>query len=436
MHNFDITIENLTKMEGHADLEVKVREGVVEGVKFAITENQRFYEQAVRGQPLTSAPQLMSRICGTCSIAHLLCCIEALEKATGIQPTPQALLLKKLTMYGLMIRDHALHLYFFALPDLVGKDSILDFREDDPQEHKLLHDSFDLKRAGNLLSTLVAGKAVHAPYPTVGGFLRVPDPAGIAKVVAELKRVRPLALDLIQVFQKWDARFARDTEYVALSTQDFSFLDGDVMTSKGVCIPEEAYLDHLINVAIPYSQAAGFEFEGEEFVVGALARLNLNREHLHPQTRKDAAAALRAFPSQNIFHNNLAQAIEVLHSIDHAVELLETTSFTPEPVQKPVLTKEGTGVGVIEAPRGTLYYRLTVGRNGIVKKANIVVPTAQNQISIEKDIALLVQNSLEKLDKPAIEREIEKLIRAYDPCMSCASHFLKVKWVKGSPLGA
>ncbi|MBI4021401.1 MAG: Ni/Fe hydrogenase subunit alpha [Candidatus Aenigmarchaeota archaeon] len=429
MHSFDITLENLTKMEGHADLEVRVREGVVEGVKFAITENQRFYEQAVRGQPLTSAPQLMSRICGTCSIAHLLCCIEALEHATGIQPTPQVQLLKKLTMYGLMIRDHALHLYFFALPDLVGKDSILDFSESDPREHKLLHDSFDLKRAGNMLSTLVAGKAVHAPYPTVGGFLHVPDPAAVAKVVAELKRVRPLALDLIQTFADWDQRFSRETEYVALATPDFSFLDGEVITSKGVCIPEEAYLDHLINVALPYSQAAGFEFEGQEFVVGALARLNLNRENLHPSTRRDAAEALKLFPSQNIFHNNVAQAIEVLHAIDHAVELLETTAFHPEPVQRPVLTKEQTGVGVIEAPRGTLYYRLTVGKNGTIKKANIVVPTAQNQISIEKDIAHLVQNALETMDKPAIEREIEKLIRAYDPCMSCASHFLKVKWV-------
>ncbi|HLD77913.1 MAG TPA: nickel-dependent hydrogenase large subunit, partial [archaeon] len=135
MHSFDITLENLSKIEGHADLEVRVREGRVTDVKFEITENQRFYEQAVRGQSVLGAPQLMSRICGTCSIAHLLCCIEALENATGIAPTPQSVLLKKLAMEGLMIRDHALHLYFFSLPDLIGKDSILDFDEANEREH-------------------------------------------------------------------------------------------------------------------------------------------------------------------------------------------------------------------------------------------------------------------------------------------------------------
>src|SRR3989338_8402833 len=129
MHSFDINIDALTKMEGHASLDVKVRNNKVQKVRFQITENQRFYEQAIRGQPITTAPQLMSRICGTCSIAHLTCCIEAIEKAIGIKPTEQAMIMKKLSMYGLMIRDHALHLYFFSLPDLFGKDSILDFDE-------------------------------------------------------------------------------------------------------------------------------------------------------------------------------------------------------------------------------------------------------------------------------------------------------------------
>ena len=156
MHSFDINMENISKMEGHAKLDVRVRDGKVEDVRLQIMESQRFYEQAVRGQPIATAPQLMSRICGTCSIAHITCCIEAIEKAAGIKPTEQSSIMKKLATYGLMIRDHALHLYFFSLPDLVGKDSILDFDENDKKEHKLLHDSFDVKRAGNSLSTLVA----------------------------------------------------------------------------------------------------------------------------------------------------------------------------------------------------------------------------------------------------------------------------------------
>ncbi len=429
MHSFDITIENLTKMEGHANLVVKVKDNVVEDVELQISENQRFYEQAVRGQPIATAPQLMSRICGTCSIAHLTCCIEAIEKATGIQPTEQSRIMKKLATYGLMIRDHALHLYFFALPDLIGKDSILDFDEHNVKEHKLLHDSFDIKRAGNMLSTLIAGRAVHAPYPTAGGFLRVPDEQAIQKCIAELKKVRPQVIDLIETFYSWDQRFERETDFVALITSDFSYLEGEIRSSRGICIRENDYLEHLINIVIPYSEAPGFEFEGEEFMVGALSRMNLNKDALHAETKKDTQGYLKVFPSNNIFHNNLAQSIEILHSIDHAAELLENTKFRKEDIQKPVLTQECTGIGVIEAPRGTLYYKLTIGKTGKIKKANVIVPTAQNQINIEKDIAKLVQDSIETKTKEQIEFEIEKLIRAYDPCMSCASHFLKVNWI-------
>ena len=427
MHSFDITLENLTKMEGHANLKVKVRGGKVKDVKLQITENQRFYEQAVRGQPITTAPQLMSRICGTCSIAHLTCCIESVENALGIVPTEQALLMKKLAMYGLMIRDHALHLYFFSLPDVVGKDSILDFDENNPVEHKLLHDSFDIKRAGNMLSTLIAGKAVHAPYPSVGGFLHIPDDAGIQKTLLELKKIRPLVLDLMKVYFEWGERFERETDFVSLVTNDFNFIDGEIRSTRGICIREKDYLDHLIRIVTPYTHASQYEFEGEEFMVGALSRLNLNKENLHSQTKKSAAPYLNAFPSINIFHNNLAQAIEILHSIDHSVEILEKTTFKKEDIQKPPLTEERVGVGVIEAPRGTLYYKLTIGKTGIIKNANVVVPTAQNQINIEKDISKLVQDNIKK-PKKYIEHEIEKLVRAYDPCMSCASHFLKVKW--------
>lgn len=430
MHSFDITMENLSKMEGHADLDVQVRDGKVVDVKFKIMENQRFYEQAVRGQSILGAPQLMSRICGTCSIAHLLCCIEAIEHAVGIEPTPQAVVLKKLATYGLMIRDHALHLYFFSLPDLIGKDSILDFDENNPREHKLLHDSFSVKRAGNMLSTLVAGRAVHAPLPTVGGFLRVPDKAGVENVIAELEKVRPLALDLIEEFAAWDESFERETQFVALTTNDFSFLNGSICSSSGVCLPEFAYPDHVEKVVIPYSQASGFTFQGREFMVGSLARLNLNKDALHSKTRRDAAKHLERFPSKNVFLNCLAQAIEVLHCIDHAIELLRSTEFVPEPVQKArPLSAPSVGVGVIEAPRGTLYYKVTVSPEGRISHANVVVPSAQNQINTEKDIGVLVQQRLDTKERAEIEYEIEKLVRAYDPCMSCASHFLKVRWI-------
>ncbi len=427
MHSFDINIKNISKVEGHASLDIKVEDDKVKFVKLKITENQRFFEQAVRGRPVATAPQLMSRICGTCSIAHIMCCIESIEKATGLQSTDQTLTLRKLAMYGLMIRDHALHLYFFSLPDLIGKDSILDFDMDNTKERKLLQDAFKIKSAGNNLSTLIAGRSVHAPYPTVGGFLRYPDEDGIKKSVSELKTVRQPVLDLIETFSSWGDMFKRETDHIALRTKDFSFLEGEIVTTRGLCIREADYMDHLIKIIIPYSQASGFAFEGEEFMVGALSRMNINRDALHAQTKQDAGEFLKIFPSDDIFKNNVAQAIEILHSIDHSIEILENTGFVKEPLQQ-AKVKEGIGVGVIEAPRGTLYYKVNVGKTGTIKNATVIVPTAQNQINMERDIAKLVQDNV-SLDKEKIEYEIEKLVRAYDPCLSCASHFLKVNWI-------
>lgn len=162
-------------------------------------------------------------------------------------------------------------------------------------------------------------------------------------------------------------------------------------------------------------------------MVGALARMNLAKELLHPLTKESAKTALAIFPSTNIFHNNLAQAIEILHSVDDAMKILGANEFAPEPVTtKP--PREAVGIGVIEAPRGTLYHKVELGDDGIIKRGEVVVPTGQNQVNMEEDIARLVEESLPTKSKEEIQFEIEKLIRAYDPCISCATHFLKVKW--------
>lgn len=427
MHRFDITIDNLSKIEGHTDLDVSVRNNKVQHVHLKISENKRFYTQAIRGKPAVNVPYLMSRICGTCSIAHLLCCIQAVEHAMGVKPTEQTILLRKLAMYGLYLRDHALHCYMFSLPDLFGKDSILDFDENNPREHKLIHDCFEVKAAGNALSTLVAGKAVHAPFPAVGGFSKIPTKKEAKPVINKLLSVRKAVLDLIDIFMPEKFDFTRETQYVCLTNPDFNFYTGDhICTSKLFCIPWQSYGRHLEHKVIPYSQASGYKFEGETYMVGALARVNLNEAYLHNNTRKDARKALDLFPSKNVFHNNLAQAIEMLHCIDASVDILKKTNFRQEKLVsfKP---SAGKGVGVVEAPRGTLYYLVETDNNGIIKHGDIVVPTGQNQINIEQDIKALVEANLD-WPKDKLQFEIEKLIRAYDPCMSCAAHFLKINW--------
>jgi len=474
MHSCDLDIEinKLSKIEGHADLDIRIRNGKVEDVTLKVMENMRFFNQAVQGKPYVSVPQLVSRICGTCSIAHLTACIEAVEKTLEIKPSEQTLLLRKLTMYSLMIRDHALHLYFFALPDLFGLDSVLDIADNKSAQggpasggKEIIHEALHIKEAGNNLSNLVAGRAVHAPFEQVGGFSNEVDKSKIPVVVEELRKVRGSVLKLIDIFYRCPWELKRKTNFVAIVTSDFSFLEGQIKSASGAVIEEKDYWDHLHNIVLPYSQASGFEFEGKEYMVGALARMNLNKENLHPNTKKDAAEYLTAFPSENVYHNNLAQAIEILHSIDHSIELLETHEFKKEDPVKPQ-KESGEGVGVIEAPRGTLYYWMAIDK-GKVRYLNLVIPTAQNLVNMRSDIRKVVSDicasditsqncrdakfcastkkniafqqcrdalqcaSTEEESKISekIRHEAEKIIRAYDPCMSCASHFLHVNLI-------
>lgn len=420
----EIRLDNITKIEGHGSIDIRIRENKVKYVKLKITESKRFYTQAIRGKPAMSLPLMTSRICGTCSIAHLTCCSEAVERAVGYTPSDQTLMLRHLSVYGMMIRDHALHLYLFCLPDIFGKDSVLDF--EGPQE-EMIRKAFAIKSAGNNLSKVIAGRAVHATFAEVGKFSHMPDKDAIKKVVDELKSVREYAIEFIDIFYNCTFKLERDTNFVSLITKDYTFFGGHIEDSSGSCILEERYGDYLDKVVIPYSTASGYDFEGKEFMVGALARMNQNRASLHSDTKNDVQKYLGAFPSKNIYHNNLAQAIEVLHCIDHALEILESNEFKEE-VNPPVVIKEGEGVAVMGAPRGMLYYMLSIGKDGKVKFGNIIVPTQQNQICMEKSIVQLLGENMDK-EKPWMEFEMEKLMRAYDPCLSCASHFLKVNWL-------
>lgn len=425
MKKVDISIQNLSKIEGHADLDVKVRDGKVTEVKLQLADNKRFFTEAIRGQTCDSLPQSVARICGTCSIAHEMGCIEALERALGVEVSEQTKDLKKLTMYGLMIRDHALHVYLFSLPDVFEKDSALDFTGNETQ---YLKDSFVVKKAGNDLSTAVAGRAVHAPYPTVGGYLNVPEDKDLKALIPELKEARERVMKVLGVYARCKTNYERETKFVALAGEEFNFLGDYILTSKGERVEEKDYFEHLDKVVIPYSQAVGYEFEDDTYMLGALARLNVNKGKLHENTKKDCAKYLKLFPSNNIFLNNMAQAIEIVHSIDHAIEIIENREFKAEEPPK-LEYKDCEGVGVVEAPRGLLYYKLKVKKDGTIEKGRIITPTQQNQINMELDIKEMVQRELGKgTSKEDIQYEMEKLIRAYDPCISCATHFLKVRW--------
>jgi len=423
--NLDLTLEDITKIEGTASLNLKIRDGAVTECKLAITEMRRFFTQAARGKPITSVPHHLARICGTCSNAHLLASLKAIENGIGLDPSPQTMLLRKLLNYGLIIRDHGLHLYLFVLPDLFHRDSILSFDETNPQEHELLHDCFAVKEAGNKLGIAAGGRSVHAPSLRLGGFDPLPSKESLTNLIPILEDVRPRILRLIQTFLACPFELNQTVTYLALVDPEYSFLTGEVKTSDGDTLPPYSFAERTERRDIPYSQAAGYLLGGRMYMVGALARLNLNRESLCAETRRDAADALSHFPSANIFSNNLAQAIEMLHAVDASIALI--SGYAGRPEQPKVTPKEGAGIGIIEAPRGTLFHRVEMTEDGKVKRTRVIVPTGQNQMGIEHAIRDWVSGNVDR-SREDMTHEVEKIIRAYDPCMSCATHFLKIKW--------
>jgi coenzyme F420-reducing hydrogenase alpha subunit len=291
------------------------------------------------------------------------------------------------------------------------------------------------------------GAAIHAPLPTVGGFFRMPDAAKFPELITRLEEIRPRVLRGIKLFYDWQEEFKRDTDYLCLRNDErWSFFDGRVINSGGKKVEEEEFYNFLTKVVIPYSQAEGYHFSDthEDYLVGALARVNLNMDQLHERTQQDVEPYLNFFPSDNIHDNNLAQAIEILQCVDEAIDILKSIEIVDEkPIRQP--PKVGRGVGVVEAPRGILYHMAEVDGKGIIVDYDVIVPTAQNQINIENDLKQMFTEKLDEFrsqesefrrtdqlsdeDKQSLKHEAEKIIRAYDPCMSCATNFLEIEWV-------
>lgn len=425
MHSFDVDLKNISKIEGHTHLKAKVKKGKVFSCKLQINQGKRFLADVVVGKKFDEVSPIMSRICGTCSSAHVLCAIKTIENAFKIKPSEQTIRLRKLLLNANHLRDHAMHLYFFILPDIFGKESVLDFGD---KFHDWIHYGLDVKSAGNYLSTIIGGRAVHPPGAVVGGFTMFPNKKEIEEAKKKLKNCRGKILKLINVLYENRVGFKRKTNYLALVNEDYNFFNGKIKTAKGTIIDENDFLNYLEKVVLPYSRADVFKFESKEYLVGALARMNLNKDRLNKKTLKDVEKYLDVFPSDNPFDNNLAQAIEMLLIVDNSIDLLKKRIKKERFVK--IVPKESVGIGVLEAPRGHLFYKISFDSKGVVKDSLFCIPTQQNVIHMENSIAKRIESLLKKkISKKDVSWEVEKIIRAYDPCMSCAAHFLKIDWI-------
>jgi sulfhydrogenase subunit alpha len=422
-----IKLNHISKIEGHANLTVKIEEGQLKKVELAVVEGARFFEGFIKGRSYKDVHLLVQRICGICSVSHTIAALNAIENALGVEVSQQTKDLRELMEIGAIIQSHSLHVYLLALPDYLGYISALDMTA--KYKNEVLR-GLGLKKLGNDIDKLIGGRIMHPVASCVGGFSSLPSQEELDELQKKLEKSRIDASKTADLFASLNYRkFKRPTEYICLREDDkYAITGGDLMFSNGFEVPKDKYLSHLKETVMPYSNAKFSTFEKRSFYVGALARVNNNIDFLSKNAQKSLQKNSITFPSYNPYHNNYAQAIEIVHVIDRAIEILSNLKIQDEePVE--VKPKAARGVAIIEAPRGILIHDYTLDAKGNVKKANVVTPTAQNLKNIEDDIYKLLPKMLDEKEEVLIN-EMEKLIRSYDPCISCSAHFLKVKWIR------
>ncbi len=419
-----IKLDHITKIEGHGSLHVKVEDGEVREVQMKADEGVRFFEAFVRGRKFTEVPILTSPICGICSQAHVLASISAIERAACIEPSPQTLHLRELLNIGQYIQSHNIHMHFLALPDYMGYGDAIEMMD---AHSEIVKRALSFKRWASSFCVLMGGRDMHPVCAQVGGFSRLPDKRKLSQAVSELKALRPEAMKIAEIFGSLKyPEFDKKKSYGSLASEKgYPLVSGDIQIGSLKFKPND-YRDYVLESTKPYSTSKYSLFKGESFMVGALSRINNNLPRLSDNAKVAISRSNIKFPDNNTFANNFAQAVELVHCVDRAIEIIENLGLRKESWDpKELKPKDGRGVGAVEAPRGVLFHDYTLSK-GLIQSANIVTPTAQNLNSIEDDVKAFLPGILEE-DEKTIVAELEKMVRAYDPCCSCSVHFLDVR---------
>ncbi|MBM3286396.1 MAG: Ni/Fe hydrogenase subunit alpha [Candidatus Eisenbacteria bacterium] len=428
MKGYEINVHHITRVEGHGNVVVNVRDGRIEDLRLEIVEAPRFFEVMLEGRKWDEAASITARICGICAIGHTMASILASEDALGIVPDEETKLLRKLLIDGETIQSHILHLYFLVAPDFFNVGSVIPLAGTHPEVVKR---ALRLKKLGNEICEILAGRKIHPIGVLPGGFARWPLPEEILRVRKILEDARPDLEATVELFKTLKMpELERKTEYVALKAPgEYAFYTGDIASSLGKVTPPQTYLDRISERVVSHSAAKHVKAQAESYAVGARARLNINHEMLRPWAKGVLKALGLKPPLTNPFHNNTAQLIEVLHCYENAIEmcdeLLARKGYVHRMKQP---TKYGRGAGASEVPRGVLFHDYTLDADGRITKANCIIPTGQNLANIEADMHTLV-GQMAGREPQEIQRGLEMLVRAYDPCISCATHFLEVRFV-------
>lgn len=419
-----IAVGTIARVEGEGALRVTVKDGAVRDVELRIFEPPRFFEAFLVGRHYSEVPDIVARICGICPVAYQMSAVHAIEQIFGLRVEGALRDLRRLLYCGEWIESHALHVYMLQAPDFLGYDSGIAMAKDHPA---LVTRGLRLKKAGNAIMTLLGGRSVHPVSVKVGGFSRVPSRRELEALTAELLWARDAAADTI----RWAATFeypdfAPDYTYVALRHPDeYPFNDGRLEISNGLSVSVGEFEQHFTEHQVPYSHALQCTFQGMPYLVGPLARVNLNQDRLSPMVREVLADTGLSLPLRNPFHGIIARAVEILYALEESLRLIQRYVPPPAPALA-VTVRSGTGTACTEAPRGILYHRYRVDDEGIVREAKIVPPTSQNQGRIEQDLRQFMPRLLNLSNEDAA-LACERVIRCYDPCISCATHFLRLE---------
>lgn len=418
----EIRTDYLARVEGEGAMRVTVRDGAVEDIEFRIFEPPRFFEALLRGRQFTEAPDITARICGICPIAYMASASNAMEDACGVTLPDELRRLRRLIYCGEWVESHVLHLAMLHAPDFLGYDGALELAGD---QRELVETALRLKLAGNELMRVVGGREIHPVNLKVGGFYRVPTRPELTALVPELEWARDAARDLV----RWTAGFTfpdyeADYCFVALQADgEYPIERGRLVTSTGLGLAVDEYEQHFTETHVERSNALHSTLAGVgNYLVGPLARYALNADRLSDVARTAADEAGLGAVVRNPFKSIVVRAVETLYAIDEALRLIEEYAEPDAPAVQ-VVPRAATGYGCTEAPRGICWHRYAIAADGAILDAKIVPPTAQNQLTIEEDLRGVVERSL-ALGDDELRHRCEQTIRNYDPCISCATHFL------------
>jgi sulfhydrogenase subunit alpha len=421
-----IRVAALTRVEGEGGLYVRLRGRDVEEVRLEIYEPPRLFEALLRGRSIEDVADIVARICGICPVAYQMSAVHAIERALGIVVPPEIRALRRLLYCGEWIESHALHVHLLHAPDFLGYDSGLSLARDHREE---VHRGLQLKKHGNALLEVLGGRAIHPINVAVGGFYRLPRREELTALIPDFE----WGLEAAVATTRWVAgfefpEFSRNYDLVSLVHPDeYPMKEGYIASTDGLHLDVAQFEQEFQEQQVPHSTALHAVRAGSSrpYLVGPLARVGLNFDKLSPTARRLIDELSIEWPCGNPYQSIVARGLELVHAFEEGLSILRSYR-PPKTPRVEFQPRAGLGCAATEAPRGLLYHRYEIDDAGLVVLAKIVPPTSQNQRQIEDDLRALVP-VVEAADDQRLAEQCERLVRSYDPCISCSTHFLKVK---------